>query len=1033
MPLDTSTYRARIGDYCPMAVSKSYQLSFITKANITSFLLIYLYGPAGVPAALLSFVMGRVKPNTVTGNASKPDTPRKAACETKVTPPHSVTSIVKTLLYLALSNIIVMLLQLAGDIHPNPGTILAGTNTPKEMSIIHINSRSLRNKMDFLETEVKSHDIITISETWLSEEIENNAIRLNGYQPPVRNDRPNDPHGGVAVYVKDNYICKPRPDLTIPNLEAVWIETRLAQEPLLIGTFYRPPNSTVDYWTLIDQSISNVCNLPCKFIVLGDFNSDFLNNPSPHLLDVILKNNLQQLVKTPTRYTETSATCIDLVLTPCHDIIRSTVVLPPICSDHSVPCVKVTNNCATNHSFKRSIYDYSKLDKEALLDELTNIDWISIASIPSIDEAAYTFSDQLMNVAKKCMPVKKIRVQRHDEPWITEEIKEKIELKNKIHKLAKTVNNDQSWKLFRQARNDLTSTIRKRKLEYIKELDIRVSSKDNFGTKHWWKLVKTFLSKKGCSSDSIPSIQHNDRVYYTNQEKADLFNDYFVKQSTVEDSELVPDVPFENTCIEQIVLSVDEVKAALKKLNPTKAAGPDLVHNKILTASSVAVADALTLLFNRSLSEGSFPSAWKTAHVNPIHKKGDRASCTNYRPISLLSCIGKVLEKCVHEHVFNYLQSNALLTPFQSGFIPKDSPVCQLLSVYNDLCKSLDKGVTGQAIFFDISKAFDKVWHRGLLHKLYAIGIRGQVLEWFRNYLSDRQQAVVILGSKSDYLTVTAGVPQGSVLGPLLFLIYINDIVVDIESIIKLFADDTSMYLCLENHQLRAEILNSDLVKIMTWANNWKVNFNQSKTELMNITNKRNQPFLPLYFGTDVLQNTEAHKHLGVILQSNCKWDSHIKSIISKCRTLIACLRSYKYRLSRKALEIMYRSFILPHFDYADIVWDNCSNSLAEELETLHLDGIRTVIGAVRGTSHRKLYLESGFTTLKERRRRHKLIMFHKIVNEVAPSYLNTEIPALVSTLNPYHRRQPLQRQVPTHRLEIYKSSFFSINYCTVE
>ena len=373
---------------------------------------------------------------------------------------------------------------------------------------------------------------------------------------------------------------------------------------------------------------------------------------------------------------------------------------------------------------------------------------------------------------------------------------------------------------------------------------------------------------------------------------------------------MVPDVPSEDTSINQIVLSVDEVKAVLAKLNPAKAVGPDLVHNNILTASSVIIADALTLLFNRSLQEGRFPTVWKTAHVNPVYKKGDRASCTNYRPISLLSCVGKVLERCVQEHIFSYLHVNSLLTPFQSGFIPKDSPVYQLLSVYNDLCKSLDRGVTTQAIFFDISKAFDKVWHRGLVRKLDGIGIRGQLLQWFRDYLNDRRQAVVILGNKSEYLTFTAGVPQGSVLGPLLFLIYINDIVVDIESVIKLFADDTSMYLSLENPTIRAEVLNSDLQKIMTWANKWKVNFNQAKTELMNITNKRNPQFLPLHFGNDTLQSTEIHKHLGVILQNNCKWDSHIKYILSKCRIsnrLLAIIQiPSKQESLRNYVQILY-------------------------------------------------------------------------------------------------------------------------------
>ena len=176
----------------------------------------------------------------------------------------------------------------------------------------------------------------------------------------------------------------------------------------------------------------------------------------------------------------------------------------------------------------------------------------------------------------------------------------------------------------------------------------------------------------------------------------------------------------------------------------------------------------------------------------------------------------------------NYLNANQIITPSQSGFTPKDSTVYQVLSRYDDFCKSFDSEITTQAIFSNISKAFDKVWHRGLLRKLQAIGIRGTLLHWFENYLAECKQAVVLHGSRSDYLTVPAGVPRGSVLGPLLHkFIYINDIVEDIELVIKLVADDTSMYLCLENPHIRAEILNNDLEKIMQWENKWKIEFNE--------------------------------------------------------------------------------------------------------------------------------------------------------------------------------------------------------------
>ena len=309
--------------------------------------------------------------------------------------------------------------------------------------------------------------------------------------------------------------------------------------------------------------------------------------------------------------------------------------------------------------------------------------------------------------------------------------------------------------------------------------------------------------------------------------------------------------------------------------------------------------------------------------------------------------------------------------------MPGDSTVNQLTSIYHDLCTSFDQGITTQSNFFDISKAFDRVWHKELLKKIEAVGIRGNLALWFQNYLQNHKQAVVIKGKKSEHKTVPSGVPHGSVLGPLLFLIYINDITKNIESVIKLFADDTSVSLALKDPDRRAAILNSDLEKINSWAKRWKVSFNEEKTELLTFK-KDNLPVYPLSFGNIVLEDKECHKHLGLTFQSNCKWEKHINSIIRKVTLLISCLRSFKYKLCRKALDTMYKSFTNPQFDYADIVWDDCSGTLSNMLENLHLEAIRIILGAVRGTSHEKLYKESGFCTLKERRKRHKLLCFTK-------------------------------------------------------
>ena len=883
MPAGVAVHRTRIGSFYAVAVRLStYKLSFLTSELVQSFYFLLCMKPH---IALLLFLISswydiKTSKKSIDHVSSKGNTDISQ-------PPKvlSLTTLSMRLVFILIVHSIIILL--AGDIHTNPGPPNNPCNT-SDLSVIHINCRSLRNKIDIISCEIGAYDIVTMSETWLDDDVSDNDISIEGFQKPIRKDLLGQtyPHGGVAIYVKDNLICKERPDLDIPGLEAVWIETKLGQETFLIGSFYRQPSQPVAYWKLVDQSIQNVASTPHRFIILGDFNQNFLDNPSEHLLNIIAFNNLQQLINTPTRYTETTATCLDVILAQSVDRITDSGVLPPICSDHSVPFVKLNTNTPKGTSFKRKIYCYSKLDQQKLNDELKTLNLMETVSSDNIHNAAKAFSEQLLSVASNCMPVKTITVRDRDAEWVTEDIKLLRNRKNQSYRHAKLVDNEDAWRAFRHIRNEYTTAIRKRKSEYDKELDENISSSSNFGTKQWWKLVRSFLSKKGSNNDNIPPLDVDGQILYTNDEKAHALNDFFTKQSTTDnDEDNVPEVPRVRSQIPPLNLTPSDVKTILDDLNQSKAVGPDLVHNKILTACSSVIAEPLAYLFNRSLAEGIFPSIWKTAHVSPIYKKGERNKCNNYRPISLLSCVGKVLEKCVQSHLLTYLSENNLITPSQSGFLPGHSTIYQLLNIYDDLCKCLDQGSAAQAVFFDISKAFDKVWHKGLIKKLEGIGVRGGLLCWFKDYLSDRKQAVVVKGSISEYLCTSAGVPQGSVLGPVLFLIYINDIVSEIESVMKLFADDTSMYLCLDNQNIRAEILNSDLDKISEWALKWKVKFNEEKTELLNISRQQDFQTVPLTFGGTTLTDSATHKHLGVILQNDCKWDSHIKYVIAKCRT----------------------------------------------------------------------------------------------------------------------------------------------------
>ena len=923
-----------------------------------------------------------------------------------------------------------ILLLLSGDIEIQPGPRLINQNDI--FSVMHLNICSVRKYKNALEIEAdkNKYDIITLSETLLSKAVPNEKILLPGYNPPIRKDR-DDAWGGVAIYTRSTAICKERPDMNIPGLEAVWVESKIGENIILVGSFYRPPDSPVAYWNLIDESIKKAANTPHRFIVLGDFNEDPWDNTSPHLARIIEENGLVQLVKDPTRITSTTSRCIDLIFTNSRDYVNSVSVDPPIGSDHHIICANLKSDRTKNNYIKKMVMNFSKLDKNKLLQELRHIDFISIVRDNPIDTGANLLSESLVNAAKLCMPFRTYRLRENSPPWINDYILIIREHKNVIHIVAKRINTAESWENFRKIRNFYTEEIRNRKQNYISELDNSISKTNTFGTKEWWKIVNNFLKNKGSDNDTIPPIENETGTIYSNSDKAEAFNKYFNEQAKVMgNNDPLPHIDPRDETFLPFQLSTEEVTLAINNLDKNKAVGPDMVHNRLLIVACPVIVQPLTTLFNKSLANGLFPEVWKRAHVVPIYKqKGDKSSCKNYRPISLLSCVGKLLEKCVQKHLVHYLKENSIITPSQSGFTSGDSTIYQLLNIYDDFVSGLDRNIPTQAIFFDISKAFDRVWHRGLIHKLEAAGVRGTLLNWFENYLKNRKQAVVLKGSKSKFLEVHAGVPQGSVLGPTLFLLYINDLNTAIESNIKLFADDTSMYLSLVDNLTRSRILNSDMMKISLWAQKWKVNFNCQKTELLNVCNRNFIIDNQLIFDNSILQPSISHKHLGLTLQENCKWDSHVTSLVAKCRPLVSCLKSYKYRLNRRSLEIMYKSYILPHFDYADVVWDNLTQRQIQDLEEIQLEALRTIIGTVRGTSHDVIYNESGFIPLRIRRERHKLILFFKFVNGLLPTHLSRKFPELASNFQTrYPRRRSLERKQLQWNLEIYHQSYFPIS-----
>ena len=305
-----------------------------------------------------------------------------------------------------------------------------------------------------------------------------------------------------------------------------------------------------------------------------------------------------------------------------------------------------------------------------------------------------------------------------------------------------------------------------------------------------------------------------------------------------------------------------------------------------------------------------------------------------------------------------------------------------------------------------VPKAFDRVWHKGLVRKLEAAGITGTTLRWFTNYLKDRKQRVVIPGAKSNWNYIQAGVPQGSILGPILFLIYINDIVSDIQANIRLFADDTSLYVIVENPDSAALCLNTDLNRIVNLGKVWLVKFNYSKNESMILTRKVIKPYHPpIYMENTEIEEVNAHKHLGIIFSNNCTWHSHIDYIKEKAWKRISIMRKLKFVLDWKSLETIYISFVRPIIEYGDTIWDNCAEYEKRELDKIQNEAARIVSGATALVSLEFLYNDVCWESLQERRTKHKLNLFFKMQHDLVPGYLSTLVPPSVSEISRYNLR----------------------------
>ena len=670
------------------------------------------------------------------------------------------------------------------------------------------------------------------------------------------------------------------------------------------------------------------------------------------------------------------------------------------------------------------MWDYDKADFQEICRQIEDIDWNTRLSAFDAETMAEVFTNTLYSLFLNLIPSKVLKINDKDPPWINQGIKTAIKRKHRVYRnFLDRGRKQEDWALVKEARHEASKMIIEAKDKYFRNLGRKLAD-PNQGSKTYWATLNRLINKK--NTVNIPPLIEDGLLVTNFEHKATIFNEFFVSQcSETSTRSTLPSLsPRGNSSLTNVSIDPGKVLKLIRSLDTKKAHGCDAISISMIKMCDNSIVAPLCIIFKNCLETGVYPSIWKKANIVPIHKKSNRQCKNNYRPISLLPIFSKIFEKIIYDEIYDHLSINGLLTDKQSGFRPGDSTINQLISITHQIFKGFDEVPSKEtrAVFLDLSKAFDRVWHEGLIYKLQCNGISGDLLTLLKDFLHNRKQRVVLNGKCSDWLTVSAGVPQGSVLGPLFFLIYINDLVENVSCDVRLFADDTSLFSIVNDVANTAFKLNRDLEKIKLWAWQWKMQFNADKTEEVIFSTKRVKPdHPPLKLGDDVITQSLEHKHLGMVLDSKLDFKSHIREAITKARRGIGMMKHLSRYVSRDVLIQLYKLYVRPHLDYGDIIYHKYDPSMhldfTNKLEQIQYAAALAATGAWKGTSRDKLYKELGWETLYDRRWFRRLCHFFKLRKFQSPLYLFAEIPPVRPPLyNLRHSRTYSQSAARTTR-----------------
>ena len=819
-----------------------------------------------------------------------------------------------------------------------------------KISFAHLNINSLRNKFVMLKPIFQSYiDVFLVSETKLDSSFTSAQFAIDGYHYPFRKDR-NCNGGGLMLFINKSIICSEIPTPNLPgDIEALFIEINLRNQKILLVGTYKPPTQENPYF--VEHIVKQISELKYdRVILMGDFN---LEEENMHLDALKTDLNLENLIKQPTCFMSVShPSCIDHIwVNEKKRFINSGVLESGLSDHHKMVFTFLNSQLPKSEPVIVNYRDYKNFDAAKFKSELKN-------TLTSSENITFEkFDTTLKNLVNLHAPLRQKCVRSNNAPFMNKRLRKEIMLRSRRKNVFQRDPTAENWNKYRLQRNKCTRMVRDAKRTFYATLDLK-KLKDN---KKFWKTIKPIFTEKAYTERLEKLVEGKD-IIDNRQKVANVMNNYFANVTSSLDIHNIPtEACDENLDSIDTIISMYRNHPSIlnirRKLGNASQMDFDLTDRarvekyvkglknkaspegdipvKILKQCADAYIDTLTTLICSSVNEGSFPDCLKLADVAPLHKTESRFMKENYRPVSKLPALSKVFERYMHDDINSFMADK--LSPLLSGFRKGYSTQLSLLHMLDSWHRSLDAGNFVGAVLIDLSKAFDCINHNLLLAKMQAYGFSRKSLALVKSYLSNRKQRVTLNGVCSSWKDICIGVPQGSILGPLLFNIYINDLMFDFgdQTSVCNYADDNTIFASAKSLTEIKHKLESSLSSVSTWFANNGLQLNAKKCKLIVFGKSRTAHF-SINVGNSLLEECAEVKLLGIKLDNKLSFAAHTRVLRSRANAKLQALQRIAKYLSLDKRKVLANSFISSALGYCPLIWSFSSRTSMQKCERIN-------------------------------------------------------------------------------------------------